>query len=120
MATITSIALDPNYEPVFASQSTLLTDIDAVAQIIGTRLRLFQGEWWESLTEGTAMFQTILGHGKNLQAVASILRARILGTPYVNSISTVAISFNPYTRQLSYSCNVQTAFGQLTISTGGN
>ncbi len=116
MSTITAIALDKNYEPIFASQQALLTDLEAVAQTIGTRLRLFQGEWWESLTEGTPLFQSILGEGRQLTAVAAVLRQRILSTPYVTSISNVSISLNR--RALSYSCSVQTVFGPITVSTG--
>lgn len=118
MSTISCIALDANYEPIFASQQALLTDLDAVAQIIGTTLRLLQGEWWESQTDGTPLFQGVLGAGRQLAAVAAIFRTRILGVPYVTSISNVSISLNRASRALSYSCTVQTAFGSLSVSTG--
>jgi len=117
-ATISAIQLDDKYEPIFAGQQQLLTDLDAVAQTIGTRLRLFQGEWWESLTEGTPLFQSILGPGRQLAAAAAVIRTRILGTPFVTSISNVSITLNRASRALSYSCTVQTAFGVITVSTG--
>ena len=116
--TITAIQLDANYEPIFAGQQQLLADVDAVAQTIGTRLRLFQGEWWESLTDGTPLFQSILGPGRQLAAVEAVIRDRILGAPFVNSISNVSINLNRASRALSYSCTVQTAFGPITVSTG--
>lgn len=116
--TITAVAMDADYEPIFTSQQALLADRDAVAQTIGTRLRLFQGEWWENLTEGTPLFQSILGTGRQLAAIAAVIRTRILGTPYVQSISNVSISLNHSNRALSYSCTVQTAFGPITVSTG--
>ena len=118
-STTTAIALDADYEPIFASQSALLADRDAVAQTIGTRLRLFQGEWWESLTDGTPLFQGILGAGRQLAAVSAIIQRRILGTPYVLSISNVSISLNRASRALFYSCTVETAFGPISVSTGG-
>jgi hypothetical protein len=117
-STISAIALDANYEPIFASQQALLIDLDAVAQTIGTTLRLFQGEWWESLTDGTPLFQSILGPGRQLAAVAAVIRTRILSVPFVTSISNVSISLNRASRALSYSCSVQTAFGTITVSTG--
>ena len=120
MATISVRRLDLNGDVVRGTgQSAFLTDIDAVAQIIGTRLKLLQGEWWESLADGTPVFQQMLGRSASTRAqqgVAYILQQRILGTPYVTSISNVGYAFDRPSRAFGYACNVQTAFGTLSVS----
>src|SRR4051812_33849515 len=108
MPTITYRKLDPNGDPLHGNgQGCFVSDLDAVAQAIRTRLRLLKGEWWESLDSGTPLFQNILGTagaGKSPSAVALILTSRILGTPYVLSVSDVATSYNPATRAFGFSC----------------
>ena len=51
MVSIQYLRLDPVNDAIFAAQSSL-TDLDAVAQAILTRLKLFQGEWWETFSSG--------------------------------------------------------------------
>lgn len=115
--TISVRSLGPNYDPLFGNgQANFLTDLDAVAQIIGTTLRLFEQEWWESLTTGTPVFQSILGPSQNVQANSAILQARIRSVPYVTGLSNVAASFDSTTRAFSFSCSVQTSFGTLQVS----
>jgi hypothetical protein len=116
-ATITVRNLGPNYDPLYGnSQANFLTDIDAVAQIIGTKLRFFQGEWWENLLAGTPMFQSILGQGGagNTSAIAAILQNVIYSVPYVTSISNLTCTYS--NRALKFSCTVLTAFGTLQVS----
>ncbi len=123
MATIRVRALDANGDPLHGNgQRNFLSDIDAVRQIIVTRLKLFQGEWWENTNAGTPLFQQILGvsgAGKHPDAIALLLKQRILGTPYVlpGGVTNVQTSYNPTTRGFSFACSVATQFGALTIST---
>lgn len=117
MATITVRALGPNYDPLYGNaQSNFLTDIDAVAQIIGTTLRLFRGEWWENLSVGTPMFQSILGQpgASNTAAISAILQNVILSVPYVTSISNISCTYA--NRALAFSCTVLTQFGTIQVS----
>lgn len=117
---ITVRKLDVNYDPLFGNgAANFISDIDAVTQIIGTRLRLFSAEWWESITDGTPIFQSILGvggSGKQPEAVALILQQRILGSPYVTGISNLQSSYDAASRKFLFSCNVQTRFGTIAIS----
>jgi hypothetical protein len=118
MSTISYLRLDAEYDPVFDPASAL-TDLQAVEQAIKTRILLFEGEWWENLSEGTPMFQQILGQRATptaLQAMALALTARISGTPYVSSVQDVTVSFNAASRALSYQATVQTAFGTVQVS----
>lgn len=111
--------LDSDYEPAFGSgKAGFLSDIDAVAQAIGTRLRLFQGEWWEDQNDGLPLWQKILGRptGHNQDAVNLLIQQRILGTPYVVGVSNVQSSYDASTRAFKFYCVVQTQFGQVTVS----
>lgn len=117
MATITVRSLGTNYDPLYGNGSNdFLTDLDAVAQIIGTTLRLFQGEWWEDLQAGVPMFQKILGQAgaRDTTAISAILTAAIEGVPYVSSTSNVVCTYA--NRKLAFSCSVLTQFGTLQVS----
>jgi hypothetical protein len=120
MATITVRKLDANGDPLQGNgQASFLSDIDAVAQIIATRLKFLQGEWWEALNDGTPLFQTILGGGgspKQIDADALILTQRILGSAYVTSIAKVTTRFTASTRSYQFQCEAQTPFGPITIT----
>lgn len=113
--TITYRQLGPNNDPIWPN---FFSDIYAVAQAIQTRLLLFEGEWWESLTEGTPMWQSILGHGGqgNVAAISLLLQQRILGTPYVTGLTSVAATFNSSTRQFQFAASVQTQFGPVQVT----
>jgi hypothetical protein len=94
-------------------------DLAAVTQIIYERLLMFQGEWWASTADGLPLWQSILGQGASIssqQQMETLISQRILGTPFVISLSAVAISFNQQTRQFSYSAQVQTQFGVVPLS----
>lgn len=119
MATITVQALDATGEPIMAGgQETFKTDLDAVAQIIGTTLKLWEGEWWEDRTQGTPYFQKILGTNRTVDGVAAVLKARIESVPYVISVTNVQCVIS--NRALIYSAQANTPFGVLNISTGGS
>jgi hypothetical protein len=117
--TITVRQLGPNHDPVWGSgQSNFISDLAAVEQIIGTRLLLFQGEWWTDLTDGLPLWQSILsqpGSQQSQQQIASVITARIQGTPYVITVNGVGVIFNPQTRTYYYSATVNTQFGQVPL-----
>jgi hypothetical protein len=119
--TIVYLQLDASYDPLFTISSEL-SDLAAVAQAIQTRLLLFEGEWWEDLSEGTPLFQQILGYrrqtsGQDLATTA--LTRRIMGTPYVSAVTNVQVQFNPSTRGYNYTATVYTSFGTIQIAGPG-
>jgi hypothetical protein len=120
MATITYRKLDQNGDPLWGNgQGSFCSDIDAVAQAIYTRLRLLLGEWWENLSLGTPLFQSMLGQSasdQGLQAAALLLKQRIQGSPYVISVYNSAITRAVGTRDVSYVAYVNTKFGTLIVS----
>ena len=121
MATITVRKLDPvTWEPIWGNgQQNFISDIDAVAQIIAQRLKLFEGEWWADTTDGLPLWQKILGYrggANNQQAINLLIQNRILGTPHVVSLSSVQSSYVPETRSYNFYCEVQTQFGVVTVT----
>lgn len=120
MSSISVRSLGPNGDPLNGNgANNFLTDLDAVAQIITTRLKLFEGEWWENLTDGTPFFQSIMAapaSQKNQQVISNLLQQRISGTPFVTGLQSVNISVDPRTRALSFTCTVLTAFGPVTVT----
>jgi hypothetical protein len=119
MATITVRKLDPvTWEPQFGNgQENFISDLEAVTQIIATRLKLFQGEWFLNLEDGLPLFQSILGSSggqRNLTVITNLIAARILGTPYVTAIVSITSSYQ--NRKFVFSATVATQFGVVTVS----
>ena len=117
-AAIVYLRLDAENDPVF-DPAAELTDINAVGQAILTRLKLFTGEWWANLNDGTPMFQDILGQrasqqGQQIMALA--LANRIAGTPYVSAVTDISIAFDPVKRGLQFRATAQTSFGTIPVS----
>jgi hypothetical protein len=114
MATITVRKIDSSGNPDF---TTTLSDLDAVTQIILTTIKLFMGEWWENLNEGTPLFQKILGvYGVTTQSVSTVLLARIMSVDYVTGTSNVSCAYKATSKSFTFSCDVQTKFGTVTVS----
>jgi hypothetical protein len=114
MPTVVYRRLSSEYEPVYGQgQNDFVADIYAVAQAIQTRLNLWLGEWWADLNDGLPMLQGILGvMGAGQGNYAELLiQERILGTPYVGSLSNVSSTYNPATRALTFSCQTNVVFG---------
>jgi pantothenate kinase-related protein Tda10 len=117
VSSITYRKLDSNGDYIFGQPSIeFLTDTDAVAQAIKTRLLLLYSEWWESTTDGTPFWQEILGaSGVNKSSVDGILQERILGTTGVNSISSFLSTYT--NRKYTFTASVITDYGTtVTVS----
>ena len=112
--------LDENGDYTFGQGSQgFLTDTNACAQAIKTRLALYEGEWWEDLTTGLPLWQKILGSpGTNKSAIDVILGERITGTTGVKNIISAKGNFTPSTRSYAYAAYVNTEWNtSVTIST---
>jgi hypothetical protein len=119
LSQIQYLRLDATNDPILQPQASL-TDLYAVAQAIQTRLLLFQGEWWENLSAGTPMFQSILGAPgtpRSQQVMAGLLNLVVQGTPFVSSVQDGTVSYDPANRVFSYSATAFTAFGPVSVST---
>jgi hypothetical protein len=111
-----SVTNDPIEGP---NGPVFLTDIDAVAQIIYTTLRLLLGEWWENLTIGFPLFQSLIGASgapTNQAGVMLIIQQTILGCPYVQRIVDFTFYNNTATAASTFRANVQTPFGTIIVT----
>jgi hypothetical protein len=119
MATITVRALNPvTWDPLYGNgQKNFISDLDAITQIINTRLRLFQGEWFLNLLDGLPLFQKLLGQPANsgsIQVMINTVSQRIAGTVFVTSVNVIEASYQ--NRSFSYKASAFTPFGTIYIT----
>jgi hypothetical protein len=91
-----------------------ITDIDAVAQAVRTRLLLFRGEWWEDIEDGLPLYQNIIGVRATQDAEAAmelLVRDRILRTEGVSEILSLESSIDPQNRLITYKTAIKTVYG---------
>ena len=108
--------LDSNGDMVFGNQQAdfYRDQPEAVAQAVWTRLRLWVGEWFIDVTDGTPYQQSALGTNKR-KTIEPAIRARILGTEGVTTIESLDLSIDPDNRVASLSAVINTAFGSAQL-----
>lgn len=110
--------LDENGDMTFGQgASNFLTGVDAVAQAIMTRLKLYLNEWWENLDDGLPLWQQILAAPatqENIDAIDLIIRNRILGTLDVKAVEDFESIYSAQTRKYQFVSTVDTNYGELT------
>lgn len=92
---------------------------EAIAQTCVTRLRLFLGEYFRDITDGTPWFQSILGKFESLNAVEAILRNRIVRTPGVVRLLSFSLDYDLASRTITVSSFVLTEFGEAEVLFNG-
>lgn len=109
--TIRYRALDANGDFVFGQGpgEFLVDSALAVAQAIQTRLKLWAGEWFLDITEGTDFPGKILGMGTQ-QLYDQEIQQRILGTIGVRDIASYSSNLDQ-SRHLTINATVDTIFG---------
>lgn len=110
--------LDENGDYSFGNNSLdYIKDNDAIAQAIKTKLYLFYGEWWEDISLGLPMFQSILGQvsNENLRRTVILLSAeQIQSVEGVSSVDSIVVAISA--RKLTLSIDVTTEYGS-SVST---
>jgi hypothetical protein len=106
--------VDENGDMVFGGDQAafLRNSPDAVAQIVESRLNLWQGEWYLDLSDGTPYEQNVLGrYTANVRD--AVLQRRILTTPGVDAIKTYSGFFDTTSpRDYSVSVELKTAYSR--------
>ncbi len=88
-----------------------------IEQTIRTRLRLFLGEYFRDITDGTPWFEQILGKGVNMSAREAALRNRIANTPGVIRLTSFSLDFPSVdARSLTVTASVLTQYGIATVT----
>lgn len=100
---------------IATSGRQFISGIEEIEQTIRTRWKLFLGEYFRDVSDGTPWFQRILVKNANLDEVNSILKNRITRTDGVIQILRFSPVFNNQTRTYSVSAVVLTRFGELTL-----
>lgn len=91
---------------------------EEVAQTIKTRLRLYLGEYFRNINDGTPWWESILGKKGSLASKETIIKNRIIRTNGVKQLVAFSTDFNIDTRVYSISAVVLTDFGETTINLG--
>lgn len=116
--------LDANHDYTFGQgRGNYLTDVDAVAQAILTRLLLFLGEWWEDTQDGLPMWQSFLGAPatqSKKEARDRLIQERILGTEGVENIEDFSSTQSSETGKYEVAVVVNTVYGQVVVTNQGN
>ncbi|UTC25956.1 phospholipase [Phage vB_KsaM-C1] len=96
-----------------------LTGVEEIEQTIRTRLRLFLGEYFRDITDGTPWFEQILGKGTPMSAREAALRNRILRTPGVVRLTSFSTDFDIDTRKYTVTAGALTTYGLVTVTENG-
>lgn len=78
-----------------------VSDAHAVGQHVRQRLQTYSGEWFLDEAIGVPWLEEILGRSYNPAMAESIVKAEILSTDLITSISSFSVSFNRGTRGLN-------------------
>ena len=105
--------LDENGDYVFGNNSyDYIEKAEAIAQAIKTKLYLFYGEWWEDISLGLPMFQSILGQVSNnnlRQTVILLCAEQISLVEGVTSVDSISVDISA--RKLGLTIDVTTENG---------
>ena len=88
---------------------------EAVAQSVVTRLKLWEGEWFLDIIEGTPYIGGMLGK-YTLADTNNLIKERILNTEGVIEITEYSSNFDPDLRKFSVSVTISTIYGEATIT----
>lgn len=107
--------LDENGD-IVTQGTQFIGGVDEIAQTIRTRLRLFLGEYFRDISDGTPWFEQILGKGVSMDAREAALRNRIVRTPGVIRLTQFSTDFDVNTRKYTVTAGVLTTYGLATVT----
>lgn len=91
-----------------------INDYRGVGQVIWTRLRLWQGQWFLNVQDGTPWMTQVLGkYTEDLRDLT--VQDRIYGTPGVVSIRNYDSELNRQSRDWTVHAEVDTIYGAVQI-----
>lgn len=114
-----ALTADGDYTFGQGSANFLVDSPAAVAQLVMTRLKLWTGEWFLDITEGTPWLTEILSANiKNtIPLYDHAIRARVLETQGVVSIEDYSSTLDEVARSLTVTMTINTQYGQAPVET---
>jgi len=112
--------IDPDTGDIVTSGDQFISGVEEIAQTVKTRLRLFLGEYFRDVTDGTPWWESILGKDGTLSSKEAIIKSRILRTDGVVRLVSFSTDFDINTRVYTVNAGILTTFGitELTVSNG--
>jgi hypothetical protein len=109
--------LDTNGDFTFGSglANYLQNSTDAVVQAVQTRFKLWEGEWFLDITEGTPYMSGMLGKYTQ-ETIDQLIKKRILETQGVDSILYYQGIYNGNDRSYIVSATISTIYGTADIT----
>lgn len=108
--------LDENGDMVFGhGDKDFLYGLDAMGQVIQTRLKAIRDEWWEGDPTAIPWTTDVIGARVTTfskDRIDLMVIERLMDTVGVNSVSDIESSF--VNRRYTFSCKVQTVYGETT------
>lgn len=104
--------LDINGDYSFGSgMKDYISESEAVAQAIKTKILLFYEEWWEDKGIGIPMFQSFVGQTNPetiKTSLADIIEKRIKDVPGINQVKNVEVEIDKTNRTIGFEIDVVT------------
>lgn len=109
--------LDADRDMVFGNQQQdFWRDVpDAPAQAVGTRLRLWSGEWFLDEREGVPYQVSALGTGTR-DTIEPMFRSAILDTEGVTGLAAFAGAWEPDSRTYTVIATIDTLYGPVNLN----
>ena len=110
--------LDANGDMILGTvRAPMLDKLDAMVQLIRTRLLQFEEEWWES-TDGLPLFTQILGRPRSED---TRLSAELAIINYISETVGVTAVYNAQSeyvpdRGFHFMCRVKTVYGDVEVN----
>jgi hypothetical protein len=108
---------DANGDYVFGGglSSYFQNSADAVVQAVQTRFKLWEGEWFLDITDGTPYMSGMLGKYTQ-DTIDQLIKKRILETQGVDSIMDFQGVYNGNDRSYVVSATISTIYGTADIT----
>lgn len=107
--------LNPVTGDIVTSGVQFISEREEIAQTIRTRLRLFLGEYFRNITDGTPWFRDVLGKGAGEPIRQAAIKQRISRTPGVIKLVRFEPDYDIDARTYSVTAEVLTEFGTIEI-----
>lgn len=111
--------LDPVTGDIVTRGKHFITGQERIAQTIKTRLRLFYGEYFRDITDGTPWFQVILDKNASMSQRDAAIKRRIIQTEGVLQLTKFDADYDIASRKYTVSVEVLTEFGLTSVVFNG-